>query len=268
MPPESLAILAKSTSVTPGEPASKARASASPSFCVKRLDVHVDSSLPRLRDELGLQERGEAGTAIDVFTAIRQRKQQARRIGRRHKLGQHRRAVLIAPVEIVDREHDVTALAEPRDELAKRGDACATGLARIGHTRAGAGRIGDRRHTLKHRKHAGQRCRLNRNERRDIRGRECEQIVGQRVDERIERLERHRFLLVAASRQHRDVAVGAKAGEEPCEEKALAGARWTLDVRGDRGAGLHGGKRVGQLCELPFASDDRSAVRRVLARAL
>jgi hypothetical protein len=99
---------------------------------------------------------------------------------------------------------------------------------------------------------------------RELRRRQAQQRAGQRVDQRVERLERHRLALVAAAGQHQR-AIGQPTSRNRVDQRRLAHARGAAHDHRDAGL-ARVEQRLGQRAELGDPADERRRHSRRCAR--
>ncbi len=196
-----------------------------------------------LREQLDLQlapagllpQRPQAGAGVAVLTAVAAQQQQRRRVGRGQQVGQQGGTVRITPLQVVNVQDERLHGGEAAEQVAQGGEGPAAQLVRVGH----AGRltvrgVGDCRDAPQHREQSHQRRRVERQQVGGLVPAQPRQMAAQRVDEAVQRLVRHRLLLVAAPRQHQRRAGVRQPVEEVLHEKGLAGAGPAVYVDGRR----------------------------------
>jgi hypothetical protein len=148
-----------------------------------------------------LDEGAHARARDRVGRAVTAHEQQRRRIVAGGDVGEQRRALGVAPLEIVDPQHQRRAARQPTQQLAQT---CGAAALQLVHVRAAERFFRCAEHRLdpaEDREHARERRRVGWHEVPRLRPRQLEQMPAQAVDERIDRFVRNRFALVAAPRE-------------------------------------------------------------------
>ncbi len=152
-------------------------------------------------------------------------------------------------------------LGQPHEQLAQRRRGPPAQLQRIGNLEHPALGVGHRAHPPQHGKQARQRQHVARQKRRHLLVGEAPQVAGQHVDQAVERLVRHRLVLVAAARERHGVGVPpAHLEQEAVDQRRLAEPRGAVDPDHRR---LTAGQAVEgppQAAQVPLAAheDDRA----------
>ena len=173
-----------------------------------------------------LEQRLEKRLGGRFLAAEAQQREHGRRARRPKQLLEQHGAVRVGPLQVVD----------PDDQ--RLGDPRAGAAARAAPRMPGAGGQADRRsrapdrrrasgdsvHLQQHREHSRQRRHVGRQQLFDLLTWNRREIAAQVVDDAVERLVRHRLVLVAAAGEHDDVVARAELAEKAPHQRALADA--------------------------------------------
>ncbi|MCY1008834.1 hypothetical protein OV079_25410 [Nannocystis pusilla] len=185
--------------------------------------------------------------------------QQRRGVGRGQQLGQQAHAVGVAPVEVVEEQDQAAARGQGGEQALERGEGLAPRLL-VGHAGAGAlGQLAHRRDPLQHREHARELAGVGAEQRRELERLERAEVVGEGVDQTVERLERDGLVLVAAGREGDDVAARLEGAEEAVDEARLADAGLAAQVDAGGAAAGGGGEALVERVELGLATEQHRA---------
>jgi len=185
---------------------------------------------------------------------------------------EERRAVEVAPLEVVDRDDEAPPRRHAPQQRAQAREGAPPELGRVGRllSRARArssarargcrGRHRDGLHAAEHGEQPQQRHELARRGQQplDLARLEPPQVPRERVDHAVDGLVRHGLALVAAAGEADRLAPPGEPGKEPLDERALPHARRPVDVHGDRAPEPRdGAERAGEGGELAQAADER-----------
>ena len=171
------------------------------------------------------------------------------------------RAVLVAPLEIVDEDDDARAVGDASEELLKREKCAPLPLVGVG-CQSSASRCRDRFDPSEHREHARQRVDVSRQERRHLARREPAQMPAQRIHDGVHGFERQELALVAASAQHEPAVPVKSRIEEPLHESRLAHPRKPLHEDDHGPAVADSSERLAEQGERLLAPDEWRPLRR------
>ncbi len=176
--------------------------------------------------------------------------------GRIEEIEQQRRAVGVAPLEVVDPHDERLGGGHARQQLAQGAEGAAAQLERIGRVGARRGAV-DGVDAQEHGEDAGQRLDVGRDELQGLLLREGSQVLRERVDEAVDALVGHALALVAAALEHHGAVALGDVVEEAMEERALAHARGAVDLERDRLAAPRRAEGVLEHGEVVVAPDER-----------
>ena len=186
-----------------------------------------------------LVERPETRAGGAILAPERQQEQQPRRVGWLEECAQQLGAVDVAPLQVVDgRDHQRPA-PDAFEQLAQRAERATAHLARVGHEQRVPRGVGDRRYPLQHGEHTGHGRDVHRQQVIQLRHVSPQQPAGQRVHNRVDRLERNGFLLIAASRQHDDRFILLHVDQELLQQRALPRPGSSVQERRRAGPAAH-----------------------------
>ena len=189
----------------------------------------------------------------------RREQEQAWRKRRAEHLGEEREPVEIRPVQVVNRDHDLVALAELREELAYGREEARAALLHV-RLRAPLPRgFVDGRDLAQHGEDLREQPRGPWEERRDGRLVEDRELAAESVHDTIERLVRDDLTLVAAAGQDEHALLVGELRDELPDERALADARLPFDDDRDRLAVAHLRVRLVQRRNLSATPEERAA---------
>ena len=183
---------------------------------------------------LDLSQCAQTGTALRILAAITENEQEYRRVGRAQEIGQQGGAVLVSPLHIIDDQHERASIAEARQQFAQSGQRATTNLLRIRHLDGAPRDACDRIETAQDGEDARQRGQIARPQRLGFRSRQTLQVMAQGIDQAVQRLVGHGFLLVTTSAKNHRLALVAQVVEKALHQGALArpGSALHLDQHG------------------------------------
>jgi hypothetical protein len=233
-------------------------------------DVDVDHALVGDHAPLDPLELLQRRPRARPVAAVGRQHQQRRRVRRGQQLVEQAHAVDVGPVQVVDRQDHRSAQRQRVQQPLERGERPPPRLvldARRVDGRRQPRRVHPRRllhqgDALEHREQPRQLAGVRAEQRRHLLGRLRQQVIGERVDQAVERLERHRLVLVAAAREDHRVAAVGQVGEEPLPERRLARARHAAQVRAGRSPAGRLGERVLERGALAGPPDQPGLARR------
>jgi hypothetical protein len=205
----------------------------------EQLDITPLAPLAQAAGGLEVWRERRAGRRL--VRAERERAQQPPRRGRCKQRQQHRGAVGVGPLEVVDGQHERMLGGERREQLAQRLDRPPTHLEQ--RDARGASRVvsqarGDRRHAREHREDPRELAYPGRHRAEEGLGSPRRQAHGKLVEHSIERLVGDRLALVAAPPQRQRPVPGTGLVEQARQQGRLAhpgGARQVYHGRAPAG---------------------------------
>ena len=174
----------------------------------------------------------DAAAGLGILAAMTGDEQERRRVRRTDQLGQQGRAVGVAPLHVVDPDHQRSAVRDAPEQLPERAEGAPPHFLGIRNLDGGRGHSGHRRGLPEHGKQPHQRVDVARQQHFSLVP-QAPQSLGEGVDHGVERLVGDGFTLVAAAGQHGRARVSADGPEEPLDQRRLAHAGATLDEDGD-----------------------------------
>jgi hypothetical protein len=220
----------------------------------QRLDgqlAPLDALARLVRFQEGVQER----TVGRVLAPVTTEKQQGRGVGRSEQVPQERGAVEVAPLQVVDEQHQGTTVGQAPQEFAQGGEAAPPDLMRIGNRAVAPGDAGYRLQAARDREDPGQRPDAAGQQRLYLQQGQGLQVAAEGVHQAVQRLVGHGLLLIATSRQHHRLAAQRQAVEEPLDQGCLAHTRVAVDVERDGPSLPACAERSSQGLEVSLATD-------------
>ena len=154
------------------------------------------------------QQLAETIAAVGVLGAIGREEQQRGRVGWTQEVGEQRATVVVAPLEVVDADHERPPISDSRAQLTECRERTPPQLDLVG-AHGAARSVVQPRHALQHREEARKRGEIARENRPEIGPREALEVARQLVDDAVEGLVGHRLLLEAAPGEEDGVGLPA-----------------------------------------------------------
>ena len=208
------------------------------------------------------EERPQERAAPRVFVTVAAQQQKHGRVGGPHELRKQSRAIGIAPLEVVDGQHQRASVAQPRQQFAQGDEGPPSQLSRVGDLDRTPRQ---RRHGLdpvQHRENLRERPDVAREYSLHCCGGQSPQMPAQGVDQAVQGLVGNRLLLVASPRQHHGRLTPDETRQEVLDQDSLSRPRAAVDVDGGRLPAAHRLERVIQDLEMPLPADERSSLTR------
>ena len=188
----------------------------------------IDGHFPRATHRL---EGADAFAAPGILPAMTGDEQERRRIRRAHQFRQQGRTVGVAPLQVVDPDHQRSPVCDAREQLLESAKRAASQLLGVRNLDGGSGRGRHRRGLPQHGEQAHQGMDVARQQHFSLVP-QTPQSLRERIDHAVERLVGDGFAFVAAAGQHGCPRVRPNAAEEAIDQRRLAHARTTLDEDG------------------------------------
>jgi hypothetical protein len=236
----------------------------------QRAQLEIGAQQAGVPREVAAQGRDAA--AGGRVAAVADDQQQRRRVGRSQQLAQQRGAVDVAPVQVVEHEHERAGGGEAAEQRAQGLEGLLALLVRgeAGVERAGAQAV-DRGDAAQHREQAREAVQLRRAQGLDLGVGALAQVAGEGVDQAVDALVGDALALVAAAGED-DRGAARERGAEVVEQGAAAEAGGAVEEhqRGRAGAAVgegavEGGELVGATDELGGHRDGGGGEREDLA---
>ena len=168
---------------------------------------------------------------------------------------QQTRAVVVAPLQIVDKHHQRMHVGDPPEHLAEGGEGPRAQLPGIVGGCAASPLSPQDVDPLKHRKQPRQRFEIARQDPDRLHVGQIAQKARQRIDDVVKRFERDRLPLIAASREHHRAIPLRHICDEVPHQGSLSDSGGTFHQRDHWLVLFGGGECVIQGRKLPFAPD-------------
>jgi len=168
-------------------------------------------------------EGAHHGGGLCVFDAVGADEQQRRGLRWAHQLEQQLRAVGVAPLQIVEEEHEPSGAREAIEQRAQGEERLASQERRRGDSLGGLGDLANGRYASQHGEDARHGPGVVGDDCRAVAIRESQALAAQRVDQRVEGLVGH-LALVGATAHHRRPVVLREPVEEVPDHRRLAHA--------------------------------------------
>ncbi|HZT53223.1 MAG TPA: hypothetical protein VE995_02455, partial [Gaiellaceae bacterium] len=201
-----------------------------------------------------LAHRAQEGALARFRIAVRHRQEQRGRVRRAQELEQQARAVDVAPLRIVDEEHERSRLRERGQELAEGRERAAANARRLDVSDVSD--VADGTDSPQHREDVRQRVEPRRQHERPFGLDELHQMPAERVDHTVDGLVRDGFLLVRPSCQDHGPVVLHETVEEVLDQGGLAHTWASADANGDLGTAAACLERAFERVQLRLAPDE------------
>ena len=202
---------------------------------------------------LGGQKRHQF--CLPVFLPTRHYQKKLRRIRRLQEVAKQSGAIGIAPLHIVDINHQWAEIAQASQQFAQCAEGALAQLLRVEHRIAICGG-GDCPHLVQNRKDPRQSHHATRQYPVHFTGGHSCQVARQRIHHTVERLEGERLLFIAPAHENERIAAVTKPVEKMPNEGTLAHTRLTDNQHHLRGAvpgSFEGGTKN---CEVALTTDE------------
>ena len=170
------------------------------------------------------EQRVQKRLGCDLFSAKAGDGQNRWRLRRPEQLLEQHGAVGVGPMQVVDAHNQRLPGRQAGQQLAQRCKARRRSMNGSAFSRSSPVCRCDRLHLQHDREKPRQRRHVGWKQRFGLRSRQAAQMVTETVDHAIERLVRHRFVLVAAAPQHDDIFAADHVLEKALDQGALADA--------------------------------------------
>jgi hypothetical protein len=193
--------------------------------CRPRAAARATRVVRRWVGDRAIEQGPQEGLGRHLLAPEAEERQHGRRRRRAEQLLEQHGAVGIGPLQIVDPDHEQTAVGQLAQQRTKRVERLMAEAQRI----AGLGLFlprdgGDGRDLKQHGKHAREPSDIGRKYARDFIGRHRREVTAAIVDHAVKGLVRDRFVLVAAAGEHDRLTVAGERREEMADQCALADA--------------------------------------------
>ena len=179
-----------------------------------------------------LEECSQKRACRRIVATVTAQKEEPWRVGWTEEFREEERAVGVAPLQIVDRQDQRTAISQAGQELTQGAEGAAPQLLRVGDL---GGEPWRRRHgpgPPQRREDPDQGSDVAGQERLRLQERQALHVLTQSIDDAVECLVGHRLLLVAPARQHNGLVAADQIVEEAPDQGGLADTRRAMDVEG------------------------------------